>query len=225
MKGSTKDKLKKLANSIYETGVELFGIKESKKPQQKRSRPFRRTNKLVKLRKERKDLKRKWKAAREEEKEGLKILCEELKEKCHMVQRSILRAERRRISRRTREKFLRNPYEFTKKMFVEARSGTLECTKDELDDHIKTTYSDAQRKTPLAFMEGLKYPTRPGREFNLGDLKAKEVDDFVRKATEKSAPGRDGVSYKVYKYCNRLRNKLLGRRLVLRRGNLFAQGS
>ena len=54
----------------------------------------------------------------------------------------------------------------------------------------------------------MKYPTKPGVGFQVGNFKEKEVDDFVRKARAKSAPGGDGVSYKVYKYCDRLRHKL-----------------
>ena len=57
-------------------------------------------------------------------------------------------------------------------------------------------------------MEGLKHPTSPGVKFQLGDLKEKELDAFVRKSRAKSSPGGDGVSYKVYKYCDRLRHKL-----------------
>ena len=57
-------------------------------------------------------------------------------------------------------------------------------------------------------MEGLKRPTTPGVKFHLGDIRKKEVDEFVRTAREKSAPGGAGVSYKLYKYCEHLRHKL-----------------
>ena len=101
---------------------------------------------------------------------------------------------------------MKNPYAATKKMFTESKSGRLKCTKTELDDHIRTTYSDPVRDKPP--MEGLKHPSSPGSMFQLGSLKEKELDDFVRKSRAKSAPGGDGVSYKVYKYCDRLRHKL-----------------
>ena len=54
-------------------------------------------------------------------------------------------------------------------------------------------------------MDGLKKPTAPGRKFNMDGLKTKEVDMFVKKARAKGAPGNDGVSYKVYRYCPKLR--------------------
>ena len=68
----------------------------------------------------------------------------------------------------------------------------------------RTTYSDPKRNEPLTPVDGLKYPTNPGVGFQVGNFKKKEVDDFVRKASVKRAPGDDGVSYKVYKYCDRL---------------------
>ena len=124
------------------------------------------------------------------------------------MQRNIRQAERRKESQRTREQFLKNPCEATKKLFAEARSGKLKCTKEDLGDHIQETYGDPKRNESLPFMEGLKHPTKPGVKFQLGDLRGKELDTFVKKARAKSAPGGDGVSYKVYKYCERLRRKL-----------------
>ena len=113
------------------------------------------------------------------------------------MQRNIRRVERRKESKHTREHFLKNPYEFAKKLFTEARSGKLTCTKEELDSHIQETYSDPKRNEALPPMEGLKHPTRPGVKFQLDDFWEKEVDMFVKKAMAKSAPGSDGVSYKV----------------------------
>ena len=84
----------------------------------------------------------------------------------------------------------------------------LKCTKQELDTHIRETSSDLNRDEPLPPMNGLKHPTAPGVKFQLVDLKEKELDEFVRKTRAKSAPGGNGVSYKVYKYCHRLRHKL-----------------
>ena len=43
---------------------------------------------------------------------------------------------------------------------------------------------------------------------SFSDIKTKEVDDFVRKARSKSAPGNDGISYNVYTKCPLLRNHL-----------------
>ena len=105
---------------------------------------------------------------------------------------------------------MKNPYGTAKKLFTEARSGKLKCTKEELDTHVRQTYSDPRRDEPMPDRSDLKHPTSPGVIFNLGPIREHEVDDFVRKARAKSAPGGDGVSYKVFKYCDKLRHTLYG---------------
>ena len=201
--------MSKLAKTIYAVGMESFGEEPGNKKKVTRSHgASRRERRMRKLREEKKNLQRRWRGATPEEKEGLAILHADLKKKCRLLQRNIRRNERRKESKRTREQFLKNPYGYTKKLFTEAKSGWLKCSKEELDYHIKGTYSDPLRDLPLPPMEGLKHPSVPGVNFQLGDFKKKELDDFVRKARAKNLPGGDGVSYKVYKYCDRLRHRL-----------------
>ena len=82
--------------------------------------------------------------------------------------------------------------------------------KRRIDTHVRQTYSDPRRDEPMPDRSDLKHPTSPGVIFNLGPIREHEVDDFVRKARAKSAPGGDGVSYKVFKYCDKLRHTLYG---------------
>ena len=209
--GTVHEALIQLETTTYDTGIEEFGPQEGRRKQPEKAvvgGKSRREKKLAEIRKQKKELRKKWKAAPEEEKEGYLALYEDLKKNSRDVQRQDRRRIRRRESKQTRERFLKNPVDVTKKMFTEARSGSLKCTKQELDDHLRQTYSDPKRNEPLPHMEGLKHPTEPGVAFNLGDLQEKEVDDFVKKARAKSAPGGDGVSYKVYKYCEKLRRIL-----------------
>ena len=208
IKGTVQERLKNLANTIYETGKEQFGEESAKKKTESKGGKSRRERKMEEIRKEKNDLRKRWRRAKPDEKKGLSILYEKIKEKCRNMERNIRRNERRKESKRTREQFIKNPYAATKKMFTESKSGKLKCTKEELDKHISDTYSDPQRDEPLPPMSGLKHPTAPGIKFQLGAIKEKEVDNFVRKTRAKSAPGGDGVSYKVYKYCDRLRHKL-----------------
>ena len=86
----------------------------------------------------------------------------------------------------------------------------MNCTKEELGAHVRQTYtrSDPNGDEPLSDMRSLKRPTAPGVSYQLVPIREKEVDEFVRKARAKSAPGGDGVSYKVFKYCDKLRHTL-----------------
>lgn len=89
--------------------------------------------------------------------------------------------------------FVWNPYKFAKSLFEESKSRKLNCSKEDLEKHLKETYTNAKRNEWLPRMTGLKKPSAPGVEFNMGDIRMKEVDEFVKKAWAKSAPGNDGV--------------------------------
>ena len=51
-------------------------------------------------------------------------------------------------------------------------------------------------------------PTKPGVEFDLSEPKLAEVEKFISKARAASAPGPNGVPYKVYKKCGELMKTL-----------------
>ena len=98
----------------------------------------------------------------------------------------------------------RKPYKFAKGLFAEAKSGKLVCTKEELEESLRNTYSEAFKNTPLDHMAGIPRPTELGHPFSLGDYTLEEVKNFIKEARAKSVPGQDGVPYKVYKRCQRL---------------------
>ena len=118
MKG-TVQRLRKLAETIYETGKEEFGEEQVKKKKtESRGGDSRRERRMKEIRKEKNDLRKRWRQAKPDEKEGLSVLYENIKKKCRNMGRNIRRNERRRESKRTREQFLKNPYAATKKMFT-----------------------------------------------------------------------------------------------------------
>ena len=116
---------------------------------------------LAQLRKQKRDLQKLRKSAPPEEEEGMRTFFEDLKKESRDLQRHERKCTRRKERRRAREQFLKNPYEAAKKLFTEARSGNLKYTKEELDAHIRQTYSDSNRDEPLSDMRGLKRPTAP----------------------------------------------------------------
>ena len=189
-RGDAKEMLSVFANSIYESASEEFGTCEGKlKTPVKKGSLSRRQIMLAQLRKQKRDLQKLRKSTPPEEDEGLRTLFEDLKKKSRDLQRHERKCTRRKERRRARDQFLKNPYEAAKKLFTEGRSGKLKCTKEELDAHVRQTYSDPNRDEPLSDMRGLKRPTAPGVSYQLGPIREKEVDEFVRKARAKSAPG------------------------------------
>ena len=202
-----KERLKLFSDTLYNVAAEKFGCKTEGGGKEKGGKS-RRERVADRLRREKKEMRKRWRQAQPEQREGLKALYEELKKRSREVMRKLRRNARRREARRTREQFLKDPFGSVKKLFAEARNGELACSKQELDDHVRATYSDPRREEEIPYMQGLKRPPPPGVKFNMGDITVEEVSNFVRKARAKSAPGRDGISYKAFKYCPKLRKSL-----------------
>lgn len=101
-----------------------------------------------------------------EEKVGLKELWDELKQS----RANLRRVERIRRRRRKREKerssFLRDPYRFAKELLDEKRSGKLDISKEELEEYIKSQYSDKRRTTPLGSPGYVPQPVLPTVPFD-----------------------------------------------------------
>ena len=97
----------------------------------------RRQKKIQRVKKKKKQLHKRWIEAKEEEKEGLKILYEEVKEKHRDLLSKERNIKRRKEKERTRKELIKDPYKFSKSIFTESKSGTLKCTKEKLEAHVK----------------------------------------------------------------------------------------
>ncbi len=81
------------------------------------------------------------------------------------------------------------------------RNGKLEITQSQLESFIREQYSDPAKSTPLGSPGYVPRPAPPSFLFNADLPKLSEVAEVVRKARAASAPGPNGISYKLYKYC------------------------
>lgn len=115
---------------------------------------------------------------------------------------------RRRQKERARKltAFIANPFGFTKQLLGQKLSANLACSKEEIDQHIQSTYSDKEQE--LGQCNILIHPPAPVTEFDNRELLLKEVQEVVKRARSSSAPGPSGVTYKVYKYCPLLLKRL-----------------
>ena len=86
----------------------------------------------------------------------------------------------------------------------------MDVPQEELQSHLHKTYSDPLKETPLGEIEGLPVLDEPTTPFNTGGVRSREVADFVRKARAASAPGINGLSYKLYKNCPQVLSILTG---------------
>ncbi|GFN77793.1 polyprotein [Plakobranchus ocellatus] len=87
----------------------------------------------------------------------------------------------------------------TVSLFQQPKSGTLTVEREELETHLKKTYSNPTREIPLEETTGLVWPAAPGIKFDSKPPTLQEVIAIVNKARAKSAPGPNGVPYLLYK--------------------------
>ncbi|GFO29352.1 reverse transcriptase [Plakobranchus ocellatus] len=80
--------------------------------------------------------------------------------------------------------------------------------REELETHLKRTYSDPTLEIPLEETTGLVWPAAPGIKFDSKPPSLQKVIAVVNKARAKSAPGPNGVPYLLYKRCPNVIKKL-----------------
>ncbi|KAJ8010015.1 hypothetical protein DPEC_G00070580 [Dallia pectoralis] len=132
---------------------------------------------------------------------------------------------RRRERARKRAAFIANPFKFTKDLLGQKRSGQLACSQEEIEHHLKETYSDPLREQELGECSTLINPPGPSVQFNMAELQLNEVRVVARKARASSAPRPSGTSYKVYKNCPKLLLRLWKiLRVIWRRGRTRNSG-
>ena len=86
-----------------------------------------------------------------------------------------------------------------KKLFVESKNEKLDVPKEELENHLRMTYSDDLNGISILPLRDLPKPQDPTVMFDDGGIKLKEIRDFVNKVRTGSAPGMNEISYKLYK--------------------------
>ncbi|GFR65403.1 reverse transcriptase [Elysia marginata] len=199
-------KLATFGDIVYQSSLETFGAKQyqSKGPP-KRSR---RQCEMDKLRKQKRNLKKQMKAANSEEKKGLQEIWQHLKAKHSALSRAESARKKRNQKRKNQERFLRDPFQFVRRLFQQPKSGTLAVSREDLEAHLKETYSDTNRELPLEETAGLIWPAAPGIKFNNKPPNLQEVVAVVNKARAKSAPGPNGVPYLLYKRCPNVLKRL-----------------
>ena len=94
---------------------------------------------------------------------------------------------------------------FRKKTF---RGIKVDVLKEELENHLRMTYSDDLNGIPIPPLRDLPKPQDPTVMFNDSGIKLKEVRNLVHKACASSALGMNGISPKLYKNCPHVPRKL-----------------
>ncbi|KAF4102164.1 hypothetical protein G5714_016964 [Onychostoma macrolepis] len=84
-----------------------------------------------------------------EEKEGLKLLWDDLKQRlAKLCQTEQIRRWRKR-KEKERKNFFKDPFKYAHQLLEEKQSSKLAITKADLEHYIKGLYADAAKDTPL----------------------------------------------------------------------------
>lgn len=108
---------------------------------------------------------------------------------------------RRRERAQKRPALIANPFQFTKQLLGQKRSGMLMCSRENLDEYLRTTYSDPRREVDLGHCDILIKPSKPMKPLKLWELQLNEVQQVGKKATAGAALGQSGTTYNIYKHC------------------------
>ncbi|KAK3735128.1 hypothetical protein RRG08_054480 [Elysia crispata] len=130
--------------------------------------------------------------------------------KQHQAKREPKKSRRQR-EMETLRKQKKNLRKQMKSATEEEKNGLQELwrvQKEQLEAHLRKTYSDPNREIPLSEPAGLVWPATPGEEFNSKPPSLKEINAEVQKAGNKSAPGPNGVPYLLYKRCPNVLKRL-----------------
>ena len=219
--GSTDKKIRTMSTIIYSMGAERFGVQERKQGKKPNEKTNRRQQQISQIRAELRQLTRAYREATNDEKPALEELRGILRGRLKTLRRAENSRRKRKERIRRRAQFTSNPFQFVKKLLGDKRSGRLECPREEVEQHLRDTHSDLDRQQELGECPQLLQPDDPIVAFDESEPKWKEVEDVIRKARASSAPGPNGVTYKVYKNCPSLARRLWKTlKVIWRKGRL-----
>ncbi len=127
LRGSVTAKLNLFGSVIYAEGKEQFGEVVRKKITARE--PGRWEREILRLVKERRLLTKAWRKAEESEKECMKALCGQLRERLATLRRAERIRRRRSRKEKERARFFRDPFRYAKGLLEEKKSGRLEASR------------------------------------------------------------------------------------------------
>ncbi|KAK0147628.1 LINE-1 retrotransposable element ORF2 protein [Merluccius polli] len=174
IKGSAENKLEKMGDFIYNYGEEKCGVKDQVR---------------------KKNIRKLWRKATAEEREGINLLQENLKHRLSKLRRAESLRMRRKKKKKARTDFYKDPFKFVKGIFTKEKSGSLKTSKDQVEEHLRTIYTDEKNYEPIVVPTDIPPISPPQHQFDISPPKLSEVKQAVKKERSASAPGPNGVAW------------------------------
>ena len=199
IRGTTLKKLEKMGDLMYAYGADKFGVVERKQATPAIPTKSRRQSEIDRLVKERRQLKKLWRKATEEEKEGINLLQEEIRGRLATLRRAENLRKKRKRKEHTRSRFYKDPFKFVKSLFTKEKSGKLSVTRADLEEHLKNSCTDKRYHEEVPLPPDMPPINPPEHKPDISPPRWSEVVHTVRRARAASAPGPNGVPYRLYK--------------------------
>ena len=187
LKGDAAKKIKTVVSLVYQACYDTFGTKEGKKPRPPVG-PSRRQWQIKELHGKLQMLKKRWWEASGEERAALDEISTETGKRLIQLRRAETAREKQKEKHRKRKAFFTNPFQFTADLLGKPKSGTLSCSKEEMENSLAAAHGDSSQDIPLG-ERPFQLPTlSPHTPFNMADFTMDEVRAAVTKAQVASAP-------------------------------------
>ncbi|XP_059378226.1 uncharacterized protein LOC132114105 [Carassius carassius] len=206
--GTAEQKVNTLTTITYNLARERFGIQEKKINIKSAHQPNRREREIHRLRGEIKTLTKQFKRALADEREGIKDLTSQLRERLCRLRKAESTRKKRKDRENKRSQFTKDPFRFTRTLLGEAKSGKLTSPKGDVEAFLRETHNDTSRNQALHANPSISSIKIPEKELNVSEPSWREVQEVVKKARTGSAPGPSCIPYKVYKKCPMLLRRL-----------------
>ena len=189
-----------LSHSIYDCGSSVFGVRRAKA----RRPVFTPNSRTVERH-----------CRREKDKAKRRLRAEPLSSQAkydylqavrrHSQALHVLLGEERNLDEQAaRSKFKRDPHQFANHLFSPPQLGKPTFTKEVADEFYTNTYRDTDRSFRYSPPDGFPRPPPPAVPSSASFATLKEFRALLRRKSNRSAAGVNGVSYMVYKRCSRL---------------------
>lgn len=133
-----------------------------------------RTFKREKGRREKETTWKNWMKATLAEKEGLKALWEEVRQRLSRLRRAERICKCSKRKQKERASFFKDPFKHARQL-LEEKSGKLKTNRGQLEQNVREQYSDPLRNVPLGTSGYVLKPAHPTAAFNIMPPKLSEV--------------------------------------------------
>jgi hypothetical protein len=117
------------------------------------------------------------------------------------LRRTLEKREQNRFNSHQQNRFKKDPMKFGKELFQKRNSGNPEFDEKKCFEYFSELYRDEKRDESVLPMPEMKPVKPPTVLFADRSPSVKEIFGIIRRKSNSSAPGLDGISYVPYKRC------------------------